>query len=183
MHDDLLDAVKWAVDQKIAQKDKVAIMGGSYGGYATLVGLTFTPDVFLLRRRRCRPSNLVTLLDNPPPYWMPHMPVMKQRVGDYTSEEGKEIPRIALAALQSRFDRASRSSSPKAPEDPRVKQQEADQIVKAMNERKIPVTYMLFSDEGHGFARPENRFAYYAAAEQFLAKILGRPGRANWQGL
>src|SRR5262249_50153944 len=91
MHDDLLDAVKWAIDQKIAQKDKIAIMGGSYGGYATLVGLTFTPDVFCCGVDVVGPSNLVTLLENPPPYWMPQMPMMKQRVGDWSSEEGKKF--------------------------------------------------------------------------------------------
>lgn len=176
MHDDLLDAVKWAVDQKIAQKDKVAIMGGSYGGYATLVGLTFTPDVFCCGVDVVGPSNLVTLLENPPPYWMPQMPVMKQRVGDWTSEEGKKFleSRSPLFKVDSIIKPLFIAQGAK---DPRVKQQEADQIVKAMTERKIPVTYMLFSDEGHGFARPENRFAYYAAAEQFLSKILG--GRAE----
>lgn len=176
MHDDLLDAVKWAIDQKIAQKDKIAIMGGSYGGYATLVGLTYTPDVFCCGVDVVGPSNLVTLLKNPPPYWMPQMPVMKQRVGDWTSEEGKKFleSRSPLFKVDSIVKPLFIAQGAK---DPRVKQQEADQIVKAMTERKIPVSYMLFHDEGHGFARPENRFAYYAAAEQFLAKILG--GRAE----
>jgi dipeptidyl aminopeptidase/acylaminoacyl peptidase len=176
MHDDLLDAVKWAIDQKIAQKDKVAIMGGSYGGYATLVGLTFTPDVFCCGVDVVGPSNLVTLLENPPPYWMPQMPIMKQRVGDYSSDEGKKFleSRSPLFKVDSIVKPLFIAQGAK---DPRVKQQEADQIVKAMEERKIPVTYMLFHDEGHGFARPENRFAYYAAAEQFLSKILG--GRAE----
>ncbi len=172
MHDDLLDAVNWAVEQKIAQKDKVCIMGGSYGGYATLVGLTFTPKVFACGVDIVGPSSLVTLLSNPPPYWMPFMPVMKLRVGDHISEEGRKF-------LESRspLNFVDKIERPlligQGANDPRVKQAEADQIVKAMEEKKIPVTYMLFPDEGHGFARPENRFAFYAVAEAFLAEHLG----------
>jgi dipeptidyl aminopeptidase/acylaminoacyl peptidase len=89
MHEDLIDAVNWAVEQKIAQKDKVAIMGGSYGGYATLVGLTFTPETFACGVDIVGPSSLITLLENPPPYWAPFMPVMKAKVGDWTTEEGR----------------------------------------------------------------------------------------------
>jgi dipeptidyl aminopeptidase/acylaminoacyl peptidase len=172
MHDDLVDAVKWAVEQKIAQKDKVAIMGGSYGGYATLVGLTVTPDLFACGVDIVGPSSLVTLLNNPPPYWMPFMPVMKLRVGDQTTEEGKEF-------LESRspLHMVGKIKKPlliaQGAKDPRVKKAEADQIVKAMNEKNIPVTYMLFPEEGHGFVRPENRFAFYAVTEAFLAKNLG----------
>jgi dipeptidyl aminopeptidase/acylaminoacyl peptidase len=172
MHDDLIDAVNWAVEQRIARKDKVAIYGGSYGGYATLVGLTFTPDVFACGVDLVGPSSLVTLLSNPPPYWMPFMPVMALRVGDHKTEEGKKF-------LESRsplffVDRIKRPLLiGQGANDPRVKQAESDQIVKAMQEKKIPVTYMLVHDEGHGFARPENRFAFYAIAEAFLAQHLG----------
>jgi dipeptidyl aminopeptidase/acylaminoacyl peptidase len=172
MHDDLLDAVAWAVEQKIALKDKVAIMGGSYGGYATLVGLTFTPDVFVCGVDLVGPSSLVTLLSNPPPYWMPFMPVMKLRVGDKDTDEGKKF-------LESRspLNYVDKIKRPlligQGKNDPRVKQAEADQIVKAMSDKKIPVTYLLFPDEGHGFARPQNRFAFYAVAEAFLAQHLG----------
>lgn len=172
MHDDLIDAVKWAVKQQVAQQDKIAIMGGSYGGYATLVGLTFTNDVFACGIDIVGPSNLVTLLENPPPYWMPIMPVMKLRVGDYSTEEGREF-------LESRsplffVDRIKRPLLiGQGEHDPRVKKAESDQIVAAMNEKEIPVTYLLFQDEGHGFARPENRFAFYAVAEAFLAQHLG----------
>ena len=172
MHEDLLDAVNWAVDQKIAKKDKVAIMGGSYGGYATLVGMTYTPETFRLRRRYRRPLELVTLLENPPEYWHPFMPVMKARVGDWQSPEGRKFLERARRLLF--VDKIKRPLLiGQGANDPRVKQAEADQIVKAMNEKKIPVTYVLFHDEGHGFARPENRFAFYAITEAFLAKQLG----------
>ena len=172
MHTDLLDAVDWAVKQEIADPSRVAIMGGSYGGYATLVGLTFTPEVFACGVDIVGPSNLITLLENPPPYWMPFMPVMKDRVGDYDSDAGREF-------LKSRspLTFADRIQRPlliaQGANDPRVKQAEADQIVAAMKEKNIPVTYMLYPKEGHGFQRPENRFAFYAVAEAFLAEHLG----------
>jgi dipeptidyl aminopeptidase/acylaminoacyl peptidase len=176
MHDDLIDAVNWAVENKVAQKDNVAIMGGSYGGYATLVGLTFTPDVFACGVDIVGPSSLITLLENPPEYWFSFMPVMKLRVGDWTSEAGRKF-------LESRspLNFVDKIKKPlligQGANDPRVKQAEADQIVKAMNEKKIPVTYVLFHDEGHGFARPESRFAFYAITEGFLKTNLG--GRAE----
>ena len=172
MHDDLIDAVNWAVEQKIAAKDKIAINGGSYGGYATLVGLTFTPDVFACGVDVVGPSSLITLLENPPPYWFSFMPVMKLRVGDWTTPEGRKF-------LESRSPLffVDKIKKPlligQGANDPRVKKAEADQIVKAMEEKKIPVTYVLFHDEGHGFARPENRFAFYAVTEAFLAEHLG----------
>ncbi len=171
MHDDLIDAVNWSVERKIAKQDKVAIMGGSYGGYATLVGLTFTPDVFACGVDIVGPSSLVTLLNNPPPYWMPFMPVMKLRVGDWKSEEG-----IKFLESRSPLNYVDKIKKPlligQGANDPRVKKAEADQIAKAMTEKKIPVTYVLFHDEGHGFARPENRFAFYAVTEAFLAENL-----------
>lgn len=176
MHEDLIDAVNWAAENKVARRDKVCIMGGSYGGYATLVGLTFTPDVFACGVDIVGPSSLITLLENPPPYWFSFMPVMKLRVGDWTTEEGRKF-------LESRspLKFVDRIKKPlligQGANDPRVKQAEADQIVKAMNEKKIPVTYVLFHDEGHGFARPENRFAFYAITEGFLKTNLG--GRAE----
>jgi dipeptidyl aminopeptidase/acylaminoacyl peptidase len=172
MHDDLIDAVNWAVGQKIAVKDKVCVMGGSYGGYATLVGLTFTPDVFACGVDIVGPSSLLTLLENPPPYWASFMPVMKLKVGDWTTAEGRKF----LESKSPLFF-VDKIKKPlligQGANDPRVKQAEADQIVKAMNAKNIPVTYALFHDEGHGFARPENRFAFYAITEGFLAKNLG----------
>ena len=172
MHDDLLDAVKWAVDEGVADKEKVAIMGGSYGGYATLVGMTYTPDVFAAGVDIVGPSSLVTLLQNIPPYWAPFMPVMKVRVGDVDTEEGR-----AALLKRSPLELVDKIKKPlligQGANDPRVTQLEADQIVKAMQEHNIPVTYVLYPDEGHGFARPENRMSFNAVTEAFLAEQLG----------
>ncbi len=172
MHDDLLDAVDWAVKNKIADPDKIAIVGGSYGGYATLVGLTFTPEVFACGVDECGPSNLITLMENPPPYWLPDMPLFKDRVGDYTNDEGKEF--LWKHSPLSKVEAIKRPLLiGQGAHDPRVKQREADQIVQAMEEKHIPVTYVLMSDEGHGFHRPENEMAFIAVTEAFLAKNLG----------
>ncbi|MEX2119511.1 MAG: alpha/beta fold hydrolase [Pirellulales bacterium] len=172
MHDDLVDAVEWAVAEKIADPGRVAIMGGSYGGYATLVGLTFTPEVFACGVDIVGPSNILTLLSSIPPYWQPVVQMFKDRVGDYTSEEGKEF-----LTSRSPLTHVERIQRPlligQGANDPRVKQQESDQIVRAMQDKEIPVTYVLYSDEGHGFARPENRMSFYAVAEAFLAQHLG----------
>ncbi|MBC7361207.1 MAG: S9 family peptidase [Candidatus Aminicenantes bacterium] len=176
MHDDLIDAVNWAIENGIADKNKVAIMGGSYGGYATLVGLTFTPDVFACGVDIVGPSNLRTLLETIPPYWKPLMELWATRVGDPRTEEGRK-----LLEARSPLTYVDRIKKPlligQGANDPRVKQTESDQIVKAMQEKNIPVTYVLYSDEGHGFARPENRLSFYAVSELFLAKHLG--GRAQ----
>ena len=172
MHNDLIDAVDWAVEQRIADPDRVAIMGGSYGGYATLVGLTFTPERFTCGVDIVGPSNLVTLLNNMPPYWMPFASVMKERVGDWTTPEGqKELLAKSPLEYVERIERPLLIGQ--GANDPRVKQLEADQIVDAMQETNIPVTYVLYPDEGHGFARPENRLSFYAVAEAFLAEHLG----------
>lgn len=172
MHDDLLDAVDWATKNKIADKNKVAIMGGSYGGYATLVGLTFTPDVFACGVDIVGPSNLVTLLNSIPAYWAPMLDMMTARVGDHRTEAGKKF-----LEERSPLTRAHLIRKPlligQGANDPRVKQAESDQIVKAMNAKNIPVTYVLFSDEGHGFRRPENKLAFNGVTEAFLAKHLG----------
>ena len=172
MHDDLIDAVDWAIAQKIADPKKVAIMGGSYGGYATLVGMTFTPEKFACGVDIVGPSNLVTLLQNIPPYWAPMMPLLKDRVGDPSTTEGKEF-----LSQRSPLTHVAKIRRPlligQGKNDPRVKQVESDQIVEAMREKKIPVTYVLFPDEGHGFARPPNRLAFNAVAEAFLAQHLG----------
>lgn len=172
MHDDLLDAVKWAVDGGVADPAKVAIMGGSYGGYATLVGLTFTPDTFACGVDIVGPSNLVTLLSTIPPYWAPMIAMFNQRVGNLQTEEGKK-----LLQERSPLFKAEAIKRPlligQGANDPRVKQAEADQIVKAMQDKKIPVTYVLYADEGHGFQRPENRMSFNAVTETFLAQCLG----------
>jgi len=172
MHDDLIDAAEWAVAEGIAARGRVAIIGGSYGGYATLVGLTFTPDAFACGVDIVGPSNLLTLLRNVPEYWIPILPTLRDRVGDHTTEEGRR-----LLESRSPLTRAGDIRKPlligQGANDPRVKQQESDQIVAAMTERGIPVTYVLYPDEGHGFARPENRISFYAVAEAFLARELG----------
>ncbi|MBC8107929.1 MAG: S9 family peptidase [Anaerolineae bacterium] len=172
MHDDLIDAVNYAVKNKIARPDKVAIMGGSYGGYATLVGLTFTPDVFACGVDIVGPSNLYTLLKSVPPYWKPAVAQWRNRVGDETTSEGK-----AFLESRSPLTHVDKITKPlligQGANDPRVKQAEADQIVAAMNEKKIPVTYVLYPDEGHGFARPENRLSFFGVTEAFLAQHLG----------
>ena len=176
MHDDLLDAVDWAVAQGFADPAKVAIMGGSYGGYATLVGLTFTPEKFACGIDIVGPSNLETLLETIPPYWEPMVKQFHERMGNPATPEGKQ-----LLGDRSPIHKADRIVKPlligQGANDPRVKQAESDQIVAAMEGHGIPVTYVLFPDEGHGFARPENNIAFNAVVEQFLATCLG--GRAE----
>ena len=172
MHDDLIDAVDWAVEQGVTTDDSVAIMGGSYGGYATLAGLTFTPDKFACGVDIVGPSNLITLLESIPPYWESFRRVLEKRVGDPNTEEG-----LAILKAASPLNSVDNISKPlligQGANDPRVKQAESDQIVDAMQEKGIPVTYVLFPDEGHGFARPENRLAFFGVAEGFLATCLG----------
>jgi dipeptidyl aminopeptidase/acylaminoacyl peptidase len=172
MHDDLLDAVDWAVENGVAKKDKVAIMGGSYGGYATLAGLTFTPDVFAAGVDIVGPSNLKTLLDTIPAYWGPMRQMFYTRMGDPNTPEG-----LALLEERSPVNHADKIRKPlligQGANDPRVKQAESDQIVTAMKNHNIPVTYVLFPDEGHGFARPENSQAFNSVTENFLAMHLG----------
>jgi dienelactone hydrolase len=172
MHEDLLDAVDWAVKQKITTKDKVAIYGGSYGGYATLVGVTFTPDTFACGVDIVGPSNLNTLLGSIPPYWKAFYEEFASRVGDPRTEEGKK-----LLNERSPLSRVDAIKKPlliaQGANDPRVKQAEADQIVKSMKDKNLPVTYVLYPDEGHGFARPMNRTSFYAIAEGFLSQCLG----------
>ncbi|WP_370866019.1 S9 family peptidase [Chondromyces apiculatus] len=172
MHDDLLDSVKWLGDQKIAADKQVAIMGGSYGGYATLVGLTYTPDTFACGVDIVGPSSLLTLLQSIPPYWAPMLEQFAKRVGDPRTEEGKQL--LLSRSPLTKVDAIKRPLLiGQGANDPRVKQAESDQIVKAMQDKKIPVTYALYPDEGHGFARPENRLSFYAVAETFLAQCLG----------
>ncbi len=176
MHTDLIDAVQWAIDEGIAEPERVAIMGGSYGGYATLVGLTFTPETFACGVDIVGPSNLVTLIDSVPPYWKPMVELWATRVGDQRTEEGKAF--LMERSPLSYVDRITRPLLiAHGVNDPRVKQSESDQIVGAMQAKGIPVTYVLYPDEGHGFARPENWLSFVAVAEAFLARHLG--GRAQ----
>jgi dipeptidyl aminopeptidase/acylaminoacyl peptidase len=172
MHDDLIDAVEWAVTEGVSDRERVAIMGGSYGGYATLVGLTFTPETFACGVDIVGPSNLRTLLATIPPYWAPIIKMFTTRVGDPETEEG-----LALLEERSPLNFVDKIQRPlligQGANDPRVKQSESDQIVEAMKAKGIPVTYVLFPDEGHGFARPENSKAFNAVTESFLAEHLG----------
>jgi dipeptidyl aminopeptidase/acylaminoacyl peptidase len=172
MHNDLLDAVDWAVREKIALPNMVAIYGGSYGGYATLVGLTLTPDRFACGVDIVGPSNLSTLMASIPPYWKAFFEDMSRRVGDPRTDEGRKL--LDQRSPLSYVDRISRPLLiAQGANDPRVKQAESDQIVVAMQKKQLPVTYVLYPDEGHGFARPQNRLAFYAIGEGFLSKCLG----------
>ena len=169
---DQQDGVQWAIAQGIADPARVAIMGGSFGGYSTLAGLTFYPEVFACGVDIVGPSNLITLLETIPPYWKPMIELFTMRVGDHRTEEGR-----ALLKAHSPLTYVDRIVRPlliaQGANDPRVKQAESDQIVTAMQARGIPVAYALYPDEGHGFARPQNNLSFAALAEAFLARCLG----------
>jgi len=169
--------VDYFVKQGTFDPKKVAIMGGSYGGYATLVGLTFTPEVFACGVDIVGPSNIVSLIKAIPPYWVPMKEVFNKRVGDIEKE-------TKFLEERSPLFKADKITKPlligQGANDPRVKQVESDQIVEAMRKNKQEVQYVVYPDEGHGFARPENRLHFYAIAEQFLAKHIG--GRAEPAG-
>jgi len=172
MHDDLIDAVDWAIHAGIADESRIGIFGASYGGYAALVGLTFTPEKFACGIDVFGISNLLTFLRAIPDYWKPWQTLWKVRMGDYTTEVGQRF-------LQERspLNHVGRIVRPllisQGANDVRVKPAESEQIVAAMQSRGIPVTYIYYSDEGHGFRRPENRRAFAAVAEMFLARHLG----------
>ncbi len=176
MQDDLTDSVDWAVANGVTTADKVAIMGGSYGGYATLAGMTVTPDKYACGVDIVGPSNLFTLLGTIPAYWESFKQQFYQRMGNPTTEEGR-----ALLKAASPLTYTDKISKPlligQGANDPRVNKRESDQIVDAMKAKSIPVTYVLFPDEGHGFARPANNIAFNAVTENFLANCLG--GRAE----
>lgn len=170
MHDDLIDAVEWAIGKGIAEKDRVAIAGGSYGGYATLVGVTFTPEVFACGVDIVGPSNLVTLMESFPEYWKPFLDATFYRgIGDPATEKGR-----AEAVARSPLHKVGNIEVPlligQGANDPRVTVIESEQIVSAMKGAELPVSYVVFPDEGHGFARPENRLAFFAVMEGFLAE-------------
>jgi len=173
MHDDLIDAVNWAIRKKVADPDRVAIMGGSYGGYATLVGVTFTPDTFACGVDIVGPSSLVTLVESFPEYWKPFLEgSWFKYVGDPSDDAAR-----AIMLAKSPISRVDDIHSPlligQGENDPRVTKKESDQLVDAMNKKDLPVTYVNYPDEGHGFARPENRMSFFAISEAFLAQCLG----------
>ena len=167
MHTDLLDGKDWAIKEGSADPKRVCIMGGSYGGYATLAGVAFSPDAFACGVDIVGPSNLNTLLKTIPPYWSTLLSTFHKRMGD--SED--------FLKAQSPLFKADQIKAPlligQGANDPRVNKAESDQIVAAMRKNHEPVEYYVFPDEGHGFARPENRMAFNAATEEFLAKYLG----------
>ena len=172
MQDDITWGVKYLVGEGIADAARVGIMGGSYGGYATLAGLAFTPDVYAAGVSIVGPSNLITLLNSIPPYWESIYKLFTERMGDPETPEGK-----AQLERQSPLNSADKIKTPllvvQGANDPRVKQAESDQIVVALRERGFPVEYLVAPDEGHGFARPVNNMAMLARTEEFLAKHLG----------
>jgi dipeptidyl aminopeptidase/acylaminoacyl peptidase len=170
MHQDLIDGVNWIVKEGVADPKKIAIMGGSYGGYATLVGLTFTPDTFCCGVDIVGPSNIISLLKTIPPYWKPALAMFGKRVGDPEKDE-------EFLKAHSPLFKVDQIKSPlligQGKNDPRVEQAESDQIVEALRKAKKPVDYVVYTDEGHGFARPENRQHFNAITEEFLARYLG----------
>jgi dipeptidyl aminopeptidase/acylaminoacyl peptidase len=170
MHDDLIDAVGHIVDQGWADPARVSIYGGSYGGYAALVGAAFTPDVFCCAVDIVGPSNLKTLLETIPPYWAPMIAQLYRRVGNPETDEEFLWSRSPLSRAH---DIRIPLLIAQGANDPRVKQAESEQIVAALKDAGIDYEYLLFPDEGHGFAKPENRIKFYAAAERFLARYLG----------
>jgi dipeptidyl aminopeptidase/acylaminoacyl peptidase len=176
MQDDLTWGVKHLIAEGVADPKRVGILGGSYGGYATLAGVAFTPDVYAAAVSIVGPSNLITLLDSIPPYWEAGRKMFHVRMGDPTTAEGK-----AQLERQSPLNSADKIRTPllvvQGANDPRVKKAESDQIVVALRDRGFPVEYLVAPDEGHGFARPVNNMAMFAMAEKFLAKHLG--GRAQ----
>ncbi len=174
MQQDLTDAVEWAMGEGIADPQRIGIFGGSYGGYATLAGLAFTPELYACGVDIVGPSNLKTLLESIPPYWAPVKKQMVLRMGDVEQDE----------ALNRRISPLFHVEKIKAPlligqgaNDPRVNIRESTQMVDAVRARKLDVTYVVYPDEGHGFARPDNRLDFYGRAEEFLARTLG--GRAE----
>lgn len=167
---DLVDAVNWAIEHGIADPKRVAIYGESYGGYAALVGATFTPDLFCCAVDMCGPSNIVTFIQALPPWFSTLLATIHKRMGNPDTEEEflkSRSPLFKVDQIKIPILIAQGAN------DPRVKQEEAEQIVAAMKEKGLEYEYLLFPDEGHGLTKPENRLTFYAAAEKFLAKHMG----------
>jgi dipeptidyl aminopeptidase/acylaminoacyl peptidase len=170
MQDDLSDAVAWLIREGVSDPKRIAIYGGSYGGYATLCGMSMTPELYACGISMVGPSNLITFIQTIPPYWAPMKAVFAQRVGDLEKD-------TEFLKARSPLTHVDRIRAPlfiaQGANDPRVNRAESLQIVDAMKQAGKPVEYLEFPDEGHGFARPENRIRFYAAAEKFLARHLG----------
>ena len=170
MQNDITDSVQWAIDQGIADPKRIAIFGGSYGGYATLAGITFTPELYTCAIDVVGPANVRSLLQSFPEYWKPVKARWIRRIGDVEKDD----------ALNHRISPLFHVDKIRVPllighgvNDPRVKLSESEAIVKAMREKNLPVTFVVYPDEGHGFERPENMFDFYGRAEEFLGKCLG----------
>jgi dipeptidyl aminopeptidase/acylaminoacyl peptidase len=172
MQDDLTWGVKYLVAEGIADPKRVGIIGGSYGGYATLAGVAFTPDVYAAAVDICGPSNLITLMESIPPYWEAARKTFAVRMGDVSTADGK-----AVLTAASPLNSTNKIKTPllvaQGANDPRVNRREAEQIVIALRDRGFPVDYVLAPDEGHGFARPVNNLALFMESEKFLAQYLG----------
>jgi len=170
MHDDLIDAVSWAIKEGVADPARIGIFGVSYGGYATLAAAAFTPDVFRCGAEACGPSNLITFLESIPPYWELLRRMLYRRIGNLERE--KEFLKARSPLLKVEQIKIPLLIAHGA-NDPRVSQSESEQIVNALRGKNIPVEYLLFPDEGHIFLKPENRLKFYAGVEAFFAKYLG----------
>ncbi|MBR1734904.1 MAG: S9 family peptidase [Alphaproteobacteria bacterium] len=172
VRNDIIDAINWAIDQKIADKNKIAIMGASFGGYSTLAGLTFTPDFFCCGVDIVGPSNFITLLSSVPEYWKPHMVTWYKTAGNPDNPD--DIPYLKEISPLFHKDRIKKPLLVfQGANDPRVAKAESDQIVSALKQKKHSVAYVLYPDEGHGFHREPNIKSSIAFTEKFLAKILG----------
>ncbi|WP_413099991.1 alpha/beta fold hydrolase [Streptomyces sp. Inha503] len=176
MHDDLIDAVHWAVEQGYADPDRVAIFGGSYGGYATLVGVSFTPGVFAAAIDFCGPSNLVTYLRNVPEFVKPYLVNNWYLYAGNPDDPEQEADLWARSPLSRVDDIRTPLMVVQGANDPRVVKAESDQIVDTLRARGLEVEYMVKENEGHGFVNPENNIDMYRAADHFLARHLGGPG-------
>ena len=172
MQDDITFGIKHLIQEGISEESKIGIMGGSYGGYASLAGLAFTPDLYSCGVDIVGPSNLFTLLETIPPYWEAGRKWLYEMVGDPDTEEGKILLKEASPLFSS--DKINKPLMiVQGANDPRVKISESEQIVEALINQNKPVYYLCAEDEGHGFRKPLNNLALYAAIEKFLAKYLG----------
>jgi dipeptidyl aminopeptidase/acylaminoacyl peptidase len=169
MQDDITDGVQWLIDQGIADPEKIAIYGGSYGGYATLSGITKTPDLYAAAVDYVGVSNLFTFMETIPPYWKPYLDMMYEMVGDPVKDS------LQMVETSPAFQ-ADKIKTPlfiaQGANDPRVNKAESDQMVEALKARGVEVQYLVKDNEGHGFSNEENRFEFYRAMEAFLAEHL-----------
>jgi len=169
MQDDISDAVKWAIDEGIADKEKVAIYGGSYGGYATLAGLAFTPDLYKCGVDYVGVSNMFTFMNTIPPYWEPYRQMFYEMAGDPV-KDSLMLAEVSPALHADKITAALFVAQ--GANDPRVNIDESDQMVEAMRKRGVEVEYMVKDNEGHGFRNQENRYDFYRSMEKFLGTHL-----------